>query len=176
VPQAATTETLTYERRRRRRWLLWVVTMVLLVAGGSYWVLDGQRRDGERLALTRCVEDARGAVERAERGLNTFYRYIAPAVDPLRVESPAGIYVLLSRDAVKSRPLVQRSLARCRSVDVWWLHADLRRARNAYVALLYAELDRLERVIYDGMAYLGGSEAIRRLSDEAERAWRHRVE
>jgi len=170
VPEAAQTETLAYERRTGRPWLPGVVAVAVLLVAGTAAVLDDRRGDAERSELARCARAAATALYQAENRLTAMARYIAPVVDPLRVSPTTDLYSLLSDAAKPSLPDVERAQALCLRVDVWWLHSGNRRARDGYVALLAAELDRLVRVVADGTAFYDGYDEIMRLRADAERA------
>jgi len=172
VPEATKTETLAYERRSRRPWLPLVLAAAVLLVAGTAAVLNDRRSDEERAELTRCARVAVTALYRAENRLTAMARYIAPVVDPLRVSPTTDLYSLLSDAAEPSLPDLEHAQELCRRIDVWWLHRDNRRARNGYVALLAAELDRLARVVADGTEFYDGYDEIMRLRADAERALR----
>ena len=76
---------------------------------------------------------------------------------------------LIAGDAPEGQLIVGEAMRVCREVDIWWLHDQLRDARDAQVALLEAEDQRLAAVATDGRAYFSGWEEVRELRAEAAR-------
>ena len=172
MSETATTETLAYERRATP-WLVRLVAALVIVLAGTAVILNERLDDKERPQLSRCASAAEAAIDGAEDRLTALAHYIAPEVDPPRTRSARGLYALLSEDASTSLPTVEGARAKCLKVDVWSLHRSTRRARDGYVALMAAELDRLDRVVADGTAYYDGYDEIRRLRAAAEDAFGH---
>lgn len=153
---------------RSRWWPRLVVVAVLLVLV-ALWSVSERQSDREKTALADCARAAEGAVGRAERRLAALASYIAPSVDSSTYRTFEGLHDVLSRDAGQHLPVVQRAHAVCGELSVWWLHTGVRREQDAYVALLTAELERLNRITLDGTEFYEGYDEIMRLIEKTQR-------
>jgi hypothetical protein len=143
------------------------VVVLVLVATGA-WAEGHRRAPSERSALTACAERADAATSHAERQVAATASYIAPAfvtAEPGLRESMRG---LLSRAADKVVEPVEEALAGCRSVELWPFNRSHDEVRDAYVAYLEAERDRLQAIVDEGSAFYQGYAEVQRLADAAE--------
>jgi len=163
-PAGTDAETLGYGPTPRS-WRFRVTILALVAVLLGSWAVVAQRANSERNALSHCAQTATSTVDYVERRLAALAAYIAPAVS--KVPPYPGLGTILGDDATRERAGVSMALHDCRSVSVWWMHPSLRRARDAYVALMAAELRRLDRMIADGNTYYHGYHQIARLQRQA---------
>lgn len=140
--------------------------MLVLVTAGI-WAEGRQRAPVERSALTACATLADHVTSRAERQVAATASYVAPALGSAEPALRASMVGLVSRAARQVVGPVEEALAECRSVDVWPFNRSHDEARDAYVAYLVAERDRLRAIGRDGSAFDRGYAEVRRLADEA---------
>ena len=98
--------------------------------------------------------------------------YVAPAfvtAEPVLRESMRR---LVSRTANRAVEPVEEALDGCRSVEVWPFNRSHHAARDAQVAYLRAERDRLLAIGRNGAAFDNGYGEIQRLADQAEASLR----
>ncbi len=145
----------------------------MLLAGGVVWLQVDRRASEEMAALARCREGGLEVVQQAERRLALVARagYVTAQVPGTRDEFERSLRDLLAAEAARQSSPVQSALDRCRAVallPVWLMGSGRREARSAYVALLEAERERLQRIADDGSAFGTGPGDIARLRERAE--------
>jgi hypothetical protein len=142
-----------------------VVVLVVVAVGG--WAEGRRRAPAERSALTACAARADAVTARAESEVAATTSYVAPAfvtAEPVLRESMRR---LVSRTAAQAVEPVEEALDGCRSVEVWAFNRSHHEARDAQVAYLRAERDRLLAIVRDGAAFDNGYGEVQRLADEA---------
>lgn len=150
-----------------RRWPVVALVVVLVMVAVGGWAEGRRRAPAERSALTACADRAHAVTSRAEVQVATTSSYVAPGfvtAEPGLRESLRG---LLSRSAAEVVEPVEDALAGCRSVELWPFNRSHHDARDAHVAFLVAERDRLLAIVRDGSAFDQGYAEVQRLADEA---------
>jgi hypothetical protein len=143
--------------------------VVALVAAGT-WAEGRRRAPAERSALSACAVGADRAAVHAERQVATTASYVAPALASADASLRDSMLGLVSRSAELVVDRVEEALATCRSVEVWPFNRSHDETRDAYVAYLVAERDRLRLIARDGAAFHRGYAEVRRLAAAAEEA------
>jgi hypothetical protein len=138
----------------------------VLVLGA--WFALSVRASGEHEALSGCADEARTAVDRAETRLSATASHIAPSVGVASPRLDVSLLGLVEEQARRVRGPVAGALATCRDVDLWPIGGRRHETRAAYVALLEAEQERLDRISRDGTALFSGYDEIKELAEEAE--------
>jgi hypothetical protein len=142
--------------------------VLLVLAAG--WAEGRRRAPGERSELVACAARADETTAAAERRLATTVTYLAPALGSHDDELHRSMLGLVSRTAGDVVGPVEEALARCREVGLWPFNRSHAAARDALVAWLTAERDRLRAVVRDGSAFDEGYAEVRRLADRAAAA------
>jgi hypothetical protein len=153
---------------RRTTRLVAAVAAVVLVAGLVAWAEGVRRAPDEAAALTSCADDALVAVERAELRLATMANYVGPSIGSVSDEVDTRLRGMIAAQAPAAREPVDDALAACRAVEVWPLNSEHREARDAFVAFVAAEQQRLRALEREGRGYYTGYDRVRSLRDEAE--------
>jgi hypothetical protein len=154
-----------------RRRALVVATVVLLVAAGTGWAEGVRRAPAERAELTACRSAGDAAASEAEQRLSATASYVTPALGSESPDLRRSMLGLISEEAATRLPPVEAALRRCRDVRVWPTNRQRVQARDAYVAFLAAQADRLRAVAENGATVFEGYDEVRRLEAEAAAAF-----
>jgi hypothetical protein len=147
-----------------------VVVLVVVAVGG--WAEGRRRAPAEWTALTACATRADEVTSRAESQVAATTSYVAPAFVRAEPALRESMRRLVSRTAGRAVEPVEEALAGCRAVEVWPFNRAHHEARDAQVAYLVAERDRLLAIVRDGAAFYNGYDEIQRLADEARASLR----
>lgn len=146
------------------------LVVATVIGGAAMWLTGRYRAPEEAAALDRCVTQAEAAVRLAETKLGSMVRYVSPALGTVSPELDTDLYGLISTQADGLHHPVTETMDRCRTVELWPTSGERRRARDAYVAFLEAQVARLRAIAADGRAYYGRYDEMYRLRQEARDA------
>jgi hypothetical protein len=144
-----------------------ILAVVLVLVVAAVWAEGRRRAPSERAALAACADRAERTVTQVERRLGATVTYLGPALGSFNDELRASMRGVVSRTAGDLVGSVEEALAQCLDVGIWPFHRANADVKEAHVAWLTAERDRLRAIAEEDAAFDDGYDEVRQLGREA---------